>query len=202
MTSNQIAYHNAQETKRHNIATEQETNRHQVMQEALTRWANAIQSWQVAVNDAHYARMDAETGRANRAREQQNAASLRETYRSNVSNEDIKRASNRLEAAQIAETSRHQRTMESIQDRLNRSTIKLNEAKSVESGATTGYTAARTQTERRMPNKIINEIDMINSQANLNRANTGYTRFKEVESAANSVTNVIGVIGKVLGSFR
>lgn len=202
MTSNQIAHHNAMETKRHNLATEQETNRHQVMQEALTRWANAIQNWQVAVNNAHYARMDAETERANRARENQNAASLQETYRSNMSNEDIKRASNRLEAAQIAETSRHQRTIESIQDRLNKSMIKLNEAKSVESGATTGYTNARTQTERRMPTKVINEIDVLNSQANLNRANTDYTRYKEVESTANAVTNVIGVIGKVLGSFK
>lgn len=202
MTSNQIAYHNAKETQRHNLATEQETNRHQVMQEALTRWANAIQDWQVAVNNAHYARMDAETERANRARESQNAATLQETYRSNISNEDIKRASNRLEAAQIAETSRHQRTIESIQDRLNKSTIKLNEAKSIESGATAGYTSARTLTERKMPTKVINEIDVLNSQANLNRANTSYTRFKEVESATKSVTDVIGVVGKVLGSFR
>lgn len=201
MTSNQIAYHNAREVKRHNVATEQETNRHQLVQEALTRWSNAIQKWQVAVNDAHYARMDAETERANRARENQNAAALQETYRSNVSNEDIKKASNRLQAAQIAETSRHQQAIESIQDRLNSSVIELNEAKTVESGASTGYTNARTQTEIRMPNKVINEIDVLNSQANLNRANTGLVNFKEVESAANVATGVIGVIGKIL-SFR
>lgn len=198
MTSNQIAYHNAKETERHNVATEQETNRHQLVQEALSRWSNSIQEWQVAVNDAHYTRMDAETGRANRARETQNAAALQETYRSNVSNEDIKRASNMLQAAQNAETSRHQKTMESIQDRLNSSIIPLNEAKTVESGASAGYTNARTQTERRMPNKIINEIDEINSQANLNRANTSLARVKEVESASNIATGIVGVIGKIL----
>lgn len=198
MTSNQIAYHNAKETERHNKASEQETNRHQLVQEALSKWSNAIQKWQVAVNNAHYTRMDAETARANRARETQNAAALQETYRSNVSNEDIRRASNALQAAQNAETSRHQKTMESIQDRLNSSVIQLNKAKSVESSATTGYTNARTQTERRMPNKIINEIDMINSQANLNRANTGLVNFKEVESAANVATGIVGVIGKIL----
>ena len=201
MTSNQIAYHNAKETERHNIATEQETNRHQLVQEALSRWSNAIQKWQVAVNDAHYTRMDAETARANRARETQNAAALQETYRSNVSNEDIKRASNALQAAQVAETSRHQKSMESIQDRLNSSIIPLNVAKTVEAGAEIGYTKAKTQTENRMPNKIINEIDVLNSQANLNRANTEMVSFKEVESAANVATGVIGVIGKIL-SFR
>lgn len=201
MTSNQIAYHNAQETKRHNVATEQETNRHQLAQEALSRWSNAIQKWQVAINNAHYARMDAETERANRARENQNAAALQETYRSNISNEDIKRASNRLQAAQIAETSRHQKAIESIDERLNSSVIALNVAKTVESGASTGYTNARTQTERRMPGKVINEIDMINSQANLNRANTGLAKVKEVESAANVATGVVGVIGKIL-SYR
>lgn len=201
MTSNQIAFKNAQEMKRHNIATEQETNRHQVMQEALSRWANAIQDWQVAVNNAHYTRMDAETARANRAKESQNAAALQETYRSNVSNEDIKRASNKLQAAELAETSRHQKTMESIQDRLNKSIIPLNEAKTVETGASTSYTNAKTQTERRMPNKIINEIDMINSEANLNRANTGLVNFKEVESATKVGTDIVGVVGKIL-SFR
>lgn len=198
MTSNQIAYHNARETERHNVAMEQETNRHQLVQEALSRWSNSIQEWQVAVNDAHYKRMDAETGRANRAKESQNAAALQETYRSNVSNEDIKRASNQLQAAQNAETSRHQQAMESIQDRLNSSIIPLNEAKTVESGASAGYTNARTQTERRMPNKIVNEIDEINSQANLNRANTSLARVKEVESASNVATGIIGVIGKIL----
>lgn len=201
MTSNQIAYHNARETERHNVAMEQETNRHQIVQEALSRWSNAIQSWQVAVNDAHYSRMDAETARANRAKENQNAASLQETYRSNISNEDIKRASNRLQAAQIAETSRHQQSMERIEQNLNSSIIKLNEAKAVESGASTGYTNARTQTEIRMPNKIINEIDEINSRANLNRANTGLVNFKEVESATKVGTDIVGVIGKIL-SFR
>lgn len=198
MTSNQIAYHNAKETERHNLATEQETNRHQLVQEALTKWSNAIQRWQVAVNNAHYTRMDAETARANRAKETQNAAALQETYRSNVSNEDIKRASNSLQAAQNAETSRHQKTMESIQERLNASIIPLNVAKTVESGASTGYAKARTQTETQMPNKIINEIDEINSQANLNRANTGLVNFKEVESATKVGTDIVGVVGKIL----
>lgn len=123
MTQNQIAYHNAKELERHNQATERETSRHQQVAEALQKWSNALTNYQIAVNNAHYVRQDAETERANRARESQNIAALGETMRSNVANESIRRQGNAIQSASVAETSRHQKAMENIQSTLNASLI-------------------------------------------------------------------------------
>lgn len=119
MTQNQIAYKNARELERHNRATEEELSRHQLMQEALSRWSNALQNYQIAVNQAHYQRMDAETERANRARENQNLIGIQETARSNVANEYIRTMSNRIESAKASETSRHQHAVETETKRYN-----------------------------------------------------------------------------------
>lgn len=172
MTSNQIAYKNAKEVERHNLAAEQETQRHQKMQEALTRWSNALNEYQIAVNNAHYRRMDAETERANRAREGANLMSIGETARSNVANEDIRRQANQIQAMGVAETSRHQRRMEGIQEELNASLIE-------KYSADTGYTEAKTESENVLRTYVLpSQADMNKSQADLNRekTNTEYTQ--------------------------
>lgn len=189
MTQNQIAYHNAQETKRHNLAAEQELNRHQLMQEALSRWANALTNYQIAVNNAHYKRMDAETERANRAREAQNqtnlglnAQSIAETQRANVANEYIKQRSNEIQAANVAETSRHQKAMEGIQQSLNSSLIEKYEAE-------TGYTDERTKSEG------VYRTYVLPSQAELNTSSAGLNKEKMQTEYTQRFMNVMSGFG-------
>lgn len=201
MTQNQIAYHNAQELKRHNVATEQEVNRHQLMQEALTRWANALTNYQIAVNNAHYKRMDAETERANRARELQNertlglnAQGVAETHRSNVANEYIKESANRIQAANVAETSRHQKAMEGIQQSLNTSLIEKYNAEA-------GYTDERTKSEGVYRTYVLpSQAELNTSSASLNRekTQTEYTqRFNNIMSGFGSGARAIKDLGNL-----
>lgn len=151
MTQNQIAWHNAIETKRHNQMVETETNRHQLKQEQLQEEANALQKRSIAVNEEHYARMDeinsmhymrsdAETQRANRAREI-------ETYRSDQAGEDIRRRANELTGMANAEISRHNAEMERIQESLNASMITKNLAEASFTSDNAGYIQARTWSE-------------------------------------------------------
>lgn len=210
MTSNQIAYANVQESKRHNQAVETETNRHQVMQEKLANWQNAINKWQVAVNNLHYTRMDAETERANRAREAYNYQALGETYRSNVANEGLKDAANRINAASVAEqrrhqmaseqeTSRHQKAVEAEQVRYDDAMIgKLN--------SDTGYTESKTKSEDYSRTFILPTQPALNqSQTGLNtmKADTEVSvRFRNVmagfSDGINAVSNLFGTITNVI----
>lgn len=192
MTQNQIAYHNAKELERHNKATEQETSRHQMMQEALSRWSNALQNYQIAVNNAHYVRQDAETARANRARESQNAVALAETQRSNVANEKLKAQANAIQAASVQETSRHQLAMEGIQSSLNDALIE-------KYGAETGYTEEKTKTEGVTRTYLIpSQAEVNKSQSDLNaqRTQTEYTqRFANIMSGFGSGARAIRDLG-------
>jgi hypothetical protein len=197
MTQNQIAYKNATELERHNRATEAEQNRHQVVAEALQKWANALQNYQIAVNNAHYVRMDAETSRANKARES-------ETFRSDVAGEYIREHANRISAANVAETARHQRVMETLQDELNKSTQELNYARSSEAEATAGLRGAQTVTEGYRPGQIVNEIDLTNSSANLNRERLGTEKTIQIVNSTQAVRNVTQATGdvfKVIGDL-
>lgn len=192
MTQNQIAYHNVKELERHNKATEAETSRHQQVQEALTKWQNALQKYQIAVNNAHYVRQDIENARANRERERQSLLSIGETQRSNLATEYIKRQSNAIQSASVAETSRHQRSMENIQSSLNASLIE-------KYGAETEYTEERSKTEGYSRTYILPSQASVNtSQANLNRekTQTEYTnRFANIMSGFGSGARAIRDLG-------
>lgn len=194
MTQNQIAYHNVKELERHNRATEAETSRHQMVQEALSRWSNALQNYQIAVNNAHYVRQDNETARANRARESQNLMALGETQRSNLANEDIRRQANAIQAAGVAETSRHQKAMEGIQSSLNASLIE-------KYGAETEYTEEKTKTEGVTRTYLIpSQADVNTSQSALNRerTQTEYTnRFANIMSGVSSGARAVKDIGNL-----
>jgi hypothetical protein len=190
MTQNQIAYKNAREQERHNVATEQETNRHQLVTEALQKWANALQNYQIAVNNAHYVRMDAETQRSNKARET-------ETIRSNLAGEYIKDSANRIQSASVAETSRHQRVMESLQDELNKSTQASNYARAEESYSSAGLKEAQTITEGYRPGQIVNEIDLTNTSANLNRERLNTEKTHQIVNVTQSIKNVSGAVGDI-----
>ncbi len=106
MTRNQIAWFEAKEAKRHNVATETETqrmntivatetNRHNVASEGLQHEANVI-------NQQHYERMDAETNR-------HNVATERETERHNQQTE---RVDLWFKTATTQEQARHNRATE------------------------------------------------------------------------------------------
>lgn len=197
MTQNQIAYKNARELERHNQATEYETSRHQKVQEALSNWANALQNYQIAVNNAHYVRMDAETERANKARELEN-------FRSNTTGEYLREQSNRIQSMSVAETSRHQKAMESLQNELNKSTQASNYARAEESYASAGLKEAQTTTEGYRPGQIVNEIDLTNSQANLNRTKLTTEQTQQFVNISQSVRNITGAAGdvfKVIGDL-
>lgn len=201
MTQNQIQYHNAVETERHNKMMESETNRHQMAQEQLQREANALQERANAINEAHYQRMDqinamslTETSRANRAREAENA-------RSNVENEYIRSRANQISAASVAETSRHQKAQESIERSLNASLISKNQAQVSEIGANTGYIQARTKTEGWNTNLVIADMGYRNAQTTLanQQAQTEPTRrFANAMSGFNSGVGAISTAFKTI----
>jgi hypothetical protein len=182
MTQNQIAYHNAKEVQRHNLATEAELNRHQLVQEQLSKWANSLNEYSIAVNKAHYERMDAETARANKTRESLSGQTLSETTRSNVASERIKAQANQIQAASVAETSRHQQAMEDIQRTLNDSIIERNYAD-------VGYTEEKAASEG------VYRTYILPSQADLNKSNADLNREKTQTEYTNRFSNIMSGFG-------
>lgn len=190
MTQNQIQYHNALETERHNKMMEAETNRHQVAQEALQREANELQRAANAINEAHYQRMDAENFRSNLAREGENV-------RSNVASEYIRNRSNAIQSAQVAETSRHQKAQEQIEKSLNESLIQKNFAQVSEVGANTAYIQARTKTEGWNTNLAIADVTYRNAQTALAGEQTQTEHTKRFANAMYGVNQGVGAVTNV-----
>lgn len=115
MTKNQIDYWNYVENSRHNLAMERnearkqdEVNRSNMAQEAIAQQGNAIKRQQNIINQSHYERLDAESQRANLAREREtnraNVAYETETNRHNVVNE-LYQGSSLANAREIASIS-------------------------------------------------------------------------------------------------
>lgn len=175
MTHNQIDYHNALETERHNKMMEKETRRHQKRDEALREQANAIQEEanriqerQVAINELHLARSDEETQRSNIAREQLTAAA------------------NYIQSALAKETSRHNTAMEWINRSLNSSTIQKNIMESNVASANIGLIQEKTRTQKEQTRLIRNQATTetykqgeSGSRKKLNEAQTSMTDTKE-----------------------
>lgn len=198
MTQNQIAYKNVKESERHNKAVEQETSRHQQMQEALNRWSNALQNYQIAVNAAHYARMDAETERANKAREAQGLIGLGETARSNVANEYIKTMSNRIESAKAAETSRHNSAMENETRRYDDALIEKAHSESAYNDEKTKGEAFRTVY------LLPSQVKETNARAGLADAQAdvqGSVGFKNYMEGISAGINSISNLGRTVNNF-
>lgn len=198
MTQNQIAYKNARELERHNKASEAEMTRHQQMSEALQRWSNALTNYQIAVNNAHYQRMDAETERANRAREYQNLIGLGETQRSNAANEYIRTIGNQIEAAKASETSRHQKAVETETQRYNDALI---EKAAAETGYTTEQTKQTAYTTIYLLPEQVKSTQASSYKASAEADTQTSVQFRNVMEGFSSGINAISNLGRTVNNF-
>jgi Cu2+-containing amine oxidase len=119
MTQNQIAYFNAQELKRHNMAAEVESQRHSRVQEAIDLARNRIQMYQAS-----------------------------EQARSNLANEEIKRQQNAINAASAQESLRHNVVQEGLTKLQTASQNALNSALSNQAMANASLSGEKINTER------------------------------------------------------
>lgn len=115
MTNNQINYWNLQETKRHNVVSEDELKRHNIAGESETNRHNVQQEYIGFGNLA-------ETTRHNKATEGYSFASLAEATRHNKAAEALQSQSIDLGYDQLAETTRSNQERERqtrVRDELN-----------------------------------------------------------------------------------
>lgn len=126
MTKNQIDYWTLQESKRHNVTTENETNRHNVVTEGETERHNrATESRDLgALNESirHNQATEAielgklqETSRHNVVSEGQNQSALTETSRHNQATEANANKQIQLGYSQLSEQKRHNVASEQLQ---------------------------------------------------------------------------------------
>lgn len=108
MTTNQINYWNLQETKRHNVTTENETNRHNVVTENETQRHNQVTE-SIDLGELN------ERIRHNQVSEQLGWANLSETNRHNVATEGLTGTDLNIKQDQLSETNRHNTTSEKLQ---------------------------------------------------------------------------------------
>lgn len=168
MTRNQIDYHNALETERHNKMMEAETARHQKADEslkaganALQAQANAIQARQVAINALHLDRSDAEIQRSNMAREA------------------LTSAQNAIQSRIAQETSRHNQATEWITRSLNSSIIQKNMADTTVSYQNVPLVQERTRSE-------MYRQQQMEAQTKSEGFNQRFTESKTAEQAQKS----------------
>lgn len=234
MTKNQIEYMSLVEEGRHNRATEQETIRSNKKKEALEAASQAITAQhnlvsdtatkqhyerQDYINDAHYKRLDAETKRANQAKERLTREAQNEVYRHDKASEAIDTASNlisqrhftksdsntaesnRIANLRQAEDARHQQKMDQISMGYALAEIEstylkedLTLAQSANYRASTNLIDAQTRTEGAKYYDTLHHIGLLDSQRDLNAAQYATEYSKMAANYAGAFQSIMGSI--------
>lgn len=125
MTHNQIEYWNLQETKRHNVTTEDESKRHNVAGEGETNRHNVvtenIEIGKLGEQTRHNKATEWETNRHNVETENIGYGTLAESVRHNTATESIQAMDAQTRKDSLNEQIRHNAAQESI-DRVNATT--------------------------------------------------------------------------------
>lgn len=125
MTHNQIEYWNLQETRRHNVTTEDESKRHNVAGEEETNRHNVategIEIGKLGEQTRHNKATEQETRRHNVETENIGYSTLAESIRHNTATENIQAMDAQTRKDSLGELFRHNTAQESI-DRANAAT--------------------------------------------------------------------------------
>lgn len=202
MTQNQIAYHNALELKRHNIATEAENKRHSMIEEGLKQRSNELAAESNTITKQHYERQDAINAMHYERSDTLNELLASETYRSNVASEQIRRQQNAINAAGIAESVRHQKAMEQIEGQLAKNTIYKTQADVSYTTANTGLVRAKTMTEKFQPDYVINQTDLVRAQRVTESYKPVQVMSQSLSNIGSTVNSIINAASKLAVVFR
>lgn len=202
MTSNQINYWNLQESKRHNVTTENETNRHNLVTEVETNRHNVatenIDLSKLGETKRHNLVTEGQTDKS-LGMQQQNInlgyANLAEQSRHNQATENLTNRDLSIKADTLYETGRHNLTTEGIQQQhedaytmQSKSQALLNDIQRTWSGLLSSTNVSINEAQK---DKINAEIEKINSEVH-------YMPDKNIQGYWNSVNGSLQALAKMV----